>query len=82
MPNWLCLAHDEKDSWIRRVLKDDRVTWLSDLPAASDLKSRTFVLEAFPESDKKEEALKTIAHCKTWTGPVASLIVEGSATLW
>ncbi len=82
MSTWLCLSDSEKDSWIRRVLKDERVEWLSDIPASKDLESRALLIEAFSDIEKKEEALKAIADCKTWTGPVASLMVERSATFW
>ena len=82
MDRWLCLTKDEKDAWIRRVLNDKPVDWLSVVPAAADLENRHFVIEAFSDADKKEEALKAVAHCQTWSGPVASLIWDGSATVW
>lgn len=79
MAYWLCLTDDEKDTWISRGLKDTPVDWLSDVPAAADLENRRFVIEAFSVADKKEAALKAIAHIKTLSGPVASLVRPGSA---
>lgn len=82
MSNWLILSDGDKDSWIRRVIKDKAVEWLSEIPTSDDLESRTLIIEAISNLEKKEATLTAVANCKTWNGPVATLLANGSATFW